>query len=153
MSETKTYTGGCHCGEVRFEVTTDLGSVTACNCSLCQKRGALWSFVPSEQFGLRAGAEDLKDYQFGKKTLHHLFCGQCGVGAFSRGKNPKGDEMVAVNVRCLDDVDISALHAHSVRRPQLVVSLRLRLRSSGTRVMSPPHTGARSMPLSNSSLQ
>jgi hypothetical protein len=109
MPETKTYTGGCHCGEVRFEVTTDLGSVTACNCSLCQKRGALWSFVPSEQFGLRAGAEDLKDYQFGKKTLHHLFCGQCGVGAFSRGKNPKGDEMVAVNVRCLDDVDIAAL--------------------------------------------
>jgi hypothetical protein len=109
MSETKTYTGGCHCGEVRFEVTTDLGSVTACNCSLCQKRGALWSFVPSEQFGLRAGAEDLKDYQFGKKTLHHLFCGQCGVGAFSRGKNPKGEEMVAVNVRCLDDVNIAAL--------------------------------------------
>ena len=67
MSETKTYTGGCHCGEVRFEVTTDLGSVIACNCSLCQKRGALWSFVPSGQFGLRAGAEDLKDYQFGKK--------------------------------------------------------------------------------------
>jgi hypothetical protein len=109
MSETKTYTGGCHCGEVRFEVTTDLGSVTACNCSLCQKRGALWSFVPSGQFGLRAGAEDLKDYQFGSKTLHHLFCGQCGVGAFSRGKNPQGDEMVAVNVRCLDDVDIAAL--------------------------------------------
>ena len=90
-------------------MTTDLSSVVACNCSLCQKRGALWSFVPAEHFGLRAGAEDLKDYQFGKKTLHHLFCAQCGVGAFSRGKNPKGEEMVAVNVRCLDDVDIAAL--------------------------------------------
>jgi hypothetical protein len=90
-------------------VTTDLSSVVACNCSLCQKRGALWSFVPAEHFGLRAGAEDLKDYQFGKKTLHHLFCAQCGVGAFSRGKNPKGEDMVAVNVRCLDDVDIAAL--------------------------------------------
>ena len=109
MPETKTYTGGCHCGEVRFEVTTDLSTVVACNCSLCQKRGALWSFVPSEHFGLRAGLEDLKDYQFGKKTIHHLFCGQCGVGAFSRGKNPKGEEMIAVNVRCLDDVDIAAL--------------------------------------------
>ena len=109
MAETKTYTGGCHCGEVRFEVTVDISSVVSCNCSLCQKRGALWSFVPAEHFGLRAGAEDLKDYQFGKKTIHHLFCAQCGVGAFSRGKNPKGEEMVAVNVRCLDDVDIAAL--------------------------------------------
>jgi hypothetical protein len=109
MSAPKTYTGGCHCGEVRFEVTTDLGQVIACNCSICQKRGALWSFVPPASFALRAGAEDLKDYQFGKKSIHHLFCPQCGVGAFSRGTNPKGDEMIAVNVRCLDDVDAAAL--------------------------------------------
>ena len=110
MPAPKTYTGGCHCGEVRFEVTTDLGNVVACNCSICQKRGALWSFVPSASFALRAGAEDLKDYQFSKKSIHHLFCPQCGVGAFSRGTTPKGDEMIAVNVRCLDEVDAAALN-------------------------------------------
>jgi len=58
---------------------------------------------------LRAGHEGLRDYQFGKKTLHHLFCPQCGVGAFSRGTAPGGKEMVAVNVRCLDDVDVASL--------------------------------------------
>jgi hypothetical protein len=109
MGESKTYTGGCHCGEVRFEVTADVSSVTACNCSICQKRGALWTFVPAGLFALRAGSDDLKDYQFGKKSIHHLFCPQCGVAAFSRGLTPKGDEMVAVNVRCLDDVDVAAL--------------------------------------------
>ncbi len=109
MAEIKTYTGGCHCGEVRFEVTADISSVVACNCSICQKRGALWAFVPVEHFGLRAGAEDLRDYQFGKRTIHHLFCAQCGVGAFSRGKLPTGSEMIAVNVRCLDDIDIGTL--------------------------------------------
>jgi hypothetical protein len=90
-------------------VTADLASVVSCNCSICQKRGALWTFVPAESFALRAGLEDLRDYQFGKKRLHHLFCPQCGVGAFSRGTGPDGAEMVAVNVRCLDDVDVSAL--------------------------------------------
>jgi hypothetical protein len=105
----KTYTGGCHCGEVRFEVTADISSVVSCNCSLCQKRGALWAFVPAESFALRAGLEDLRDYQFGKKTIHHLFCPQCGVGAFSRGRSPQGGETVAINVRCLDDVDPSGL--------------------------------------------
>jgi hypothetical protein len=110
MTETKTYTGGCHCGEVRFEVTADLSNVVACNCSICQKRGALWTFVPGESFALRAGSDDLKDYQFGKKSIHHLFCPQCGVGSFSRGKAPKsGQDMFAVNVRCLDDVDIAEL--------------------------------------------
>jgi hypothetical protein len=109
MPEAKTYAGGCHCGRVRYEVTTDLALVGACNCSICQKRGALWTFVKPEHFALRAGADDLKDYQFGKKLIHHLFCPQCGIGAFSRGTTPKSGEMVAVNVRCLDDVDVATL--------------------------------------------
>ena len=90
-------------------MTADISKVIACNCSICQKRGALWSFVPASSFALRAGADDLRDYQFGKKVLHHLFCAQCGVGSFSRGTMPDGGEMVAINVRCLDDVDIAAL--------------------------------------------
>jgi hypothetical protein len=109
MTEARNYSGGCHCGEIRYDVTADLASVVACNCSICQKRGALWTFVPPEQFALRAGAEDLRDYQFGKRISHHFFCPHCGVGSFSRGTAPDGREMVAVNVRCLDDVDIGAL--------------------------------------------
>jgi len=107
MPETKT--GGCHCGQIRYEVTADLSQIMACNCSICTKRGALWTFVSPERFALRAGAEALTDYQFGKKRVHHLFCATCGVGAFSRGSGPDGKEMVAVNVRCLDGVDVAAL--------------------------------------------
>src|ERR1700681_456578 len=110
MAESRNSTGGCHCGEVRFEVTADISSVVACNCTICQKRGALWSFVPAENFALRAGSDDLKDYQFGKRSIHHLFCAQCGVAAFSRGTSPKGGgEMIALNVRCLDDLDLATL--------------------------------------------
>lgn len=107
MLETKS--GGCHCGQVRYDVTADLSQVMSCNCSICLKRGALWTFVPPERFALRAGEEGLTDYQFGKKVIHHLFCRECGVGSFSRGLGPDGQEMIAVNVRCLDGVDIAAL--------------------------------------------
>jgi hypothetical protein len=109
MAETKTYTGGCHCGHVRYDLSADLTQVLNCNCSICTKRGALWTFVPAEKFALRAGEDVLADYQFGKKAIHHLFCPQCGVGSFSRGKGPDGKEVIAVNVRCLDDVDMAAL--------------------------------------------
>jgi hypothetical protein len=109
MAYAKTYTGGCHCGEVRYETTTDLATVMACNCSICTKRGLIWTFVKPDQFALRSGEEDLRDYQFNKKVIHHLFCSVCGVESFARGTAPDGSEMIAINVRCLDGVDVAAL--------------------------------------------
>jgi hypothetical protein len=109
MPEKQTYSGGCHCGRVRYEVETDLERVMSCNCSICQKRGAVLTFVPVAQFSLLSGEDDLTDYQFNKKIVHHLFCSHCGVGSFARGTGPDGSAMVAVNVRCLDDVDLDAL--------------------------------------------
>jgi hypothetical protein len=106
----KTHVGGCHCGRVRYEVTTELTSAVACNCSICMKRGSLWAFVGADQFELKSGADELTDYQFNKRIIHHLFCQNCGVGAFSRGKGPDGRDSVAINVRCLDDVDLVALN-------------------------------------------
>lgn len=109
MAETRTYPGGCHCGAVRYEVATDLDPVIACNCSICQKRGLLLTFVPPSQFALLAGEDDLVDYQFNKKIIHHLFCRTCGVAPFARGVGPDGAEMIAINVRCLDGVDLDAV--------------------------------------------
>ena len=105
MGEMKEYAGGCHCGKVRFEVKADLSQLYSCNCSICSKMGALFTFVPAEQFTLRSGADALADYQFAKKKVHHLFCSNCGIRSFGRGAGPDGKEMVAVNARCLDDAD------------------------------------------------
>jgi hypothetical protein len=65
--------------------------------------------VPTEAFHLEAGEDRLQDYQFNKHVIHHFFCRTCGVESFARGVAPGGAEMVAVNVRCLDGVDVGAL--------------------------------------------
>ena len=109
MPDAKTYSGGCHCGRVSFQATTDLALVGHCNCSICTKRGALWAFVKPPQFKLLKGEDALTDYQFGKKNIHHLFCQSCGVGSFSHGLAPNGEETFAINVRCLDGVDTESL--------------------------------------------
>ncbi len=108
MPESQTYRGGCHCGNVRYEVTTDLGQVISCNCSICSKKGYLLAFVPANQFKLTAGEGHLTDYQFNRKVIHHLFCQTCGISSFARGASPDGSEMYAINVRCLEDVDPSS---------------------------------------------
>ncbi|WP_044244540.1 GFA family protein [Chondromyces apiculatus] len=114
MSETKNHAGSCHCGKVRYEVATDLGQAISCNCSMCAKKGSVLTFVPADQFKLLSGQDGLTDYQFNKKTIHHLFCSTCGVTSFARGTGPDGKEMVAVNLRCLDDLDLSSLNVTPV---------------------------------------
>lgn len=49
------------------------------------------------------------DYQFNTRNIHHLFCKTCGIHAYARGTDPKGNEMRAVNVRCLEGVDPATL--------------------------------------------
>jgi hypothetical protein len=105
----QTYSGGCHCGKVRYEVQVDLGKpVTACNCSMCGRSGTLLSFVPEAQFKLLSGDSELTDYLFNKEHIHHLFCRTCGIKSFARGAGKDGP-VVAVNARCLEGVQLETL--------------------------------------------
>lgn len=108
MSQTKTYSGSCHCGKVRFVVTAEITGASTCNCSICGRVGALMLSVPPAAFKLEAGADAQADYQFGKKTMHHLFCSTCGVRSFGRYV-AEGQEKVLVNLRCLEGLDVDAL--------------------------------------------
>jgi hypothetical protein len=111
----KTYTGGCHCGKVRFEANVDLDQpVTSCNCSICSKKATLLSFVKEDAFKLLSGEDELTEYLFNKRHIHHTFCKVCGIEAFASGAMPDGTKMRAINVRCLDDVDLTRLSVKTV---------------------------------------
>lgn len=110
MADERTYHGSCHCGAVRFTATTaPIEQAISCNCSICRRRGSLLAFLPAKGFRLEAGAEALTDYQFGRKIIHHLFCRTCGIMGFGRGTALDGTETVALNVRCLDEIDPDAI--------------------------------------------
>jgi len=103
----RTHTGGCHCGQVRFSVTTDLARVTECNCSICTRKGFLHVIVPQASFRLLAGEAALETYRFGTMTAKHLFCRHCGVASFYVPRSHP--DMIDVNARCLDGVDPARL--------------------------------------------
>ncbi len=108
------YTGGCHCGAVRYEVEADLSTAIECNCSHCSMKGFILTFVPAKQFTLLTPEAKLTEYQFNKKHIHHMFCPICGVESFAHGKNSKDEEMYGINVRCLDGIDLTTLHPKQV---------------------------------------
>ena len=103
------YQGSCHCGHISLEVEGELTRVTDCNCSICSRKGALHWFVPRDKMQLLTPEENARAYTFGKHTIKHYFCPTCGIHPYSEGSDPAGNRMAAINVRCLDNVDLAVL--------------------------------------------
>lgn len=101
--------GSCHCGRVAFEVDGAPSGVMSCNCSICQRKGALMWFVPREQLHLLTPDENAATYLFNKHVIRHRFCPVCGIHPYGEGQDAQGRAMAAVNVRCLEGVDLHAL--------------------------------------------
>jgi hypothetical protein len=114
----KTYSGSCHCGAVRFLADIDLSQgTTRCNCSICTKGRAWFTFVKADNVRLISGADALADYQWtppGKPHphLHYRFCRTCGVRTFAQGNlEALGGAFYAIAVASLDDADPEELAA------------------------------------------
>jgi len=104
------HAGSCHCGRIAFELEGEVDKAMDCNCSMCRRRGALLAFYPREALRLSTPEADMATYTFNKHALQHRFCPACGIAPFSEGVDPRtGAKTVAVNVRCLPDVDLDAL--------------------------------------------
>ena len=55
------------------------------------------------------GEDNLATYTFNSHTIQHRFCATCGVATFGEGRKPTGEATAAINVRCLEDVELSDL--------------------------------------------
>jgi hypothetical protein len=101
------YKGSCHCGKVAYEVDGELTEAMACNCSMCQRKGALLWFVPRDKMTLLSGADELVTYKFNKHVIAHRFCPTCGIHSFAEGVDRKGNSMAAININCLEGLDVA----------------------------------------------
>lgn len=103
------YEGSCHCGKVKFDVEGELQGAMECNCSICQRKGSLMWFVPRDALNLQTPEQDLSSYTFNQHRIEHRFCASCGIHPYGEGTDPKGNRMAAINIRCLEGVDLSAV--------------------------------------------
>ncbi|NAX48697.1 GFA family protein [Photobacterium halotolerans] len=103
------YQGSCHCGNVAFEVEGDIQEALACNCSICQRKGSLLWFVPRSELKLLSQDSAASTYTFNQHVIKHRFCPTCGIHPYGEGTDPQGNAMAAINIRCLDDIDLDAI--------------------------------------------
>lgn len=103
------YKGRCHCGQISFEVEGTLEQAMECNCSHCSRKGYLLWFLPRSKLKLFSSEADLATYTFNKHVIKHHFCPKCGCAPFGFGNDRSGAATAAVNVRCLEGVDLSSI--------------------------------------------
>jgi hypothetical protein len=96
-------TGGCLCGEVRFEVTEPLVLAYYCHCTRCQRRtgGAASASARVAPGSLRlvAGEELLGSYD-PPEGFSKVFCSACGSALWAR--HPTDPDVIAVRLGTFD---------------------------------------------------
>jgi hypothetical protein len=108
-------TGSCHCGAVRVTVPRRPSRLTACNCSICRRIGALWAYYRVSDVTFVGHPGRTTAYAWGEKTLRIVRCRRCGcvmhwepIGAAARdrmGVNARNFEPQAIEsarIRRLD---------------------------------------------------
>jgi len=106
------YQASCHCGNIAFEVEGSIDSALACNCSICLRKGSLLWFVPREKLTLKTPETAASTYQFHTHAIRHRFCSICGIHPYAEATDPKGNPSAAVNLRCVENLDLAAIPVH-----------------------------------------
>lgn len=90
--------GTCHCGAVRWTMTSEIDGATACNCTVCRRYGTLWGYDYDGEGIVVSG--ETRSYVRGRALEFH-FCGTCGCVAYWRARelDEAGRRRIAVNLR------------------------------------------------------
>jgi hypothetical protein len=103
------YRGSCHCGRIAFEVDGTIDGAISCNCTICVRKGWLLWFVARDQLHLLTPEDAASAYTFHKHVIRHRFCPVCGIHPYAEGTDPRGNHSAAINLRCLDDLDLDTI--------------------------------------------
>lgn len=106
------YRGGCHCGRIAFEVEGEIDGALSCNCSICSRKGSLLWFVARAQLRLQTPDDAAASYSFHRHIIRHRFCPQCGIHPYGEGGGPDGEQIAAINLRCVEGIDLDSIQVH-----------------------------------------
>ncbi len=111
------FTGGCLCGDVRYEIGADPVFAGFCHCRDCQRAGGgghsvIGAFPAAAVKVVKGATTDFSSAGGSGGTVTRRFCGRCGSRLFSSSQTAGPLLMVAVG--SLDDPNLlsPALHIY-----------------------------------------
>lgn len=102
--------GACHCGKTGWTLDTAPKTVTACNCTICRRYGALWAYgYLGEDIKTTGQTSAYLRFNSGDGGILFKFCTNCGCVThfLSADTDANGRTRIAVNFRMSDPTLVS----------------------------------------------
>ena len=119
--ERLTIPGGCHCGNLTFEMESDRAPeeipLRTCGCSFCVAQGAVYTSDPEGFVRFRArDPARVGRYRFGHGTADFLICRDCGV-YLGVVMHEQGHSCAVINVKACAEPErfVAAAGANGLR--------------------------------------
>ena len=104
--------GSCHCGAVRWTLTTAPKHLTECTCSICRRVGARWIHAEAEHIALSYEPSAVTRYVQGSRSLAMVSCKACGCTTHwepEPEQRPVDPSLrMAVNARMADPAELTS---------------------------------------------
>lgn len=65
--------------------------------------------MPRDSLTLLTPERNASTYTFNQGVIKHRFCPTCGMHPYGEGIDPQGNRRAAVNLRCLEDIDLASI--------------------------------------------
>jgi hypothetical protein len=91
----------CDCGAVVLELAADPAEINDCQCSWCQRLGALWAYYPTDQVRVLPGPEATSVYLRGARRLEFHRCKVCGLTTHWVNVDSTNGKKMGVNARLM----------------------------------------------------
>ena len=113
------YSGGCLCGKVRFEITSEIHNIIYCHCSQCRKaQGSAFATngnVDTNGFKIVSGENELTGYESSPgQTIY--FCKNCGSPIISKSESNPNKVRVRLGVVETDISERPVAHIFSTSK-------------------------------------
>ena len=93
------HSGGCHCGEIKFQTELDPMMIVKCNCERCRRlfgTVAVSALYTEEEIGIEGPSSSYEFLGGSGMPLWSHFCEKCGCRVFAKAESFPGMVMMSL---------------------------------------------------------
>src|SRR5215471_6501361 len=91
----------CHCTAVRLEISELPTWVLDCNCTLCRRYGAIWTYPKVGTVTIVSGRDATETYLWNDRDLAFHRCKECGCVMYMEAAKEDPPVIYGVNARMI----------------------------------------------------